>query len=244
MIELLKPVFPGEWAHLAEPLGCGDRPPPGALRVADLVSQPEHLAAVLQRLADHLGCADLRPVASAWSLQYLWLLLPPFTAAASVLQHVLPIDPEAVWLSVDGTGMPVGFHILDEGHARRGTGTADRYGALLWQHLAPLFDALHRSSRVAVKVLWGNAARHLETLFDHAAAMTAQAPPVMADRALLMDACTWPDGRRNPLVDRLRGLPGGAGLYRQCCLVHLFPEGNYCAACPLSVAARQAAVQA
>ena len=36
--------------------------------------------------------APLAALASVWSLTYLWRLLPPVVAAASVLQRVLPVD--------------------------------------------------------------------------------------------------------------------------------------------------------
>jgi len=251
VIPILEPLFQGAWAPYGETLQCVPQPPARAIPVAELLHNPSHLLEdALQRHARHLGVmgqggvagagCDLRAAASAWSLDYLRALLTPVAAAASLLYHCFPVSAEHVAVTLDESGRPVCFHIPNEGTAMPGSSTAARYGALLWQHLDPLFVALSRHTRLARKILWGNAARHLETVFDQALLLAGPAPHVALDRDTLLQSPAWPDGRPNPLhaprrqVIRMQnGSPLAVNLHRQCCLCYLLPGQNYCGACPL-----------
>lgn len=245
MIPLLAPIFRGELASLGEGLQCAECVPADALRVADLL-QPagRPLAEVLQRYAASRGSTadDLRPVASAWSLEYLTMLLPPVVAAASMLQHVFPVAAEETWVRLDRHGAPAGFHVRALGASRQGTDTALRYAPLLWGHLAPLFDALSGLTRIAPKILWGNTARHLEYLLDTGVQLTGGAPSVAQDRAWLLHSAAWPSlpgvnplyGRQREVIRLHDNLRVPMKLHRQCCLRHLLPGEGYCGACPLA----------
>lgn len=241
MIALLEPLFQGEWAPLGETLDCTPRPPDGAVKVADLLTQPELLADILARHARRWRSTEMRAVASAWSLSYLWALLPPVVAAASVLQHGFPVDPARMWLSLDEDGEPLRFHILDEGHPWPGTDAATRFAPLVWTHLLPLVTALNRQARVPAKILWGNAARHIESVLDEALILTGQAPHIAEDLAHLLHCPSWPGHARNPLqgVQRQvihidKGQTERITLHQQCCLYYLLPDEGYCGACPLA----------
>jgi ferric iron reductase protein FhuF len=223
VIPLLEPLFPGELAVHGEKLQCADAVPPGALRVADLAQSPAPLADVLQRNARYRGVAgtDLRAVASAWSLEYIAMLLPPVMAAASMLQHVFPVAAEHTWVRLDAHGGPASFHIRHMGRP------------LLWQHLAPLFEALAGTTRLAPKILWSNTVRLMEPVFDVALAATGGAPSILRDRQLLLHSATWPNELRpNPLHGRERSHP--VKLHRECCLNYLLPHEHHCNACPLA----------
>ncbi|MDP9900694.1 siderophore-iron reductase FhuF [Variovorax ginsengisoli] len=253
MIALLAPLFAGALAPLGERLQCADAPPPGAVRVADLVASPALLREVLDRHARYRGVAgnDLRAVASAWVLDYAEVLLPPVVAAASALHHVFPVSADSIWLQTDRGGNPVCFHIRQTGVARPGADTAERYAPLLEGHLAPLFQALVRLTRVAPKILWGNTSRNLEPILDQVLAATGGAAPITEDKAHLLGEPAWPtcDGqalRDNPLFGRQREVreifeekPVSFRLHRQCCLYYLLPHETHCNACPLSPAHRK-----
>lgn len=241
MIPLLAPVFQGDWAPYGETLACVAQPPQDALQVADLLRAPPLLADVLRRHAQHLGTRDLRPVASAWSLDYLWALLPPAVAAASLLQHEFPLHPDSMWLTLDKGAQPLRFTIADEGRPRPGSTTAARYDMLLGAHLQPLFAALGAAAGLAPRVLWGNAARYLDTLLEQIVMLAGDAPRVAEDREQLLGLPTWPDGRRNLLygqrrvimrIENGRAIP--IKLHRQCCLYHRLPGREFCGACPLA----------
>jgi ferric iron reductase protein FhuF len=235
VIPLLQPLFPGELAVHGEKLQCAAAVPPGAVRVAELVQSPALLAGVLRQNARYRGVAgtDLRPVASAWSLEYIAMLLPPVMAAASMLQHVFPIAAEQAWVRLDAHGAPAGFHIRHIGRPHHGADAAERYAPLLWQHLAPLFEALAASTRLAPKILWSNTARLMEPVFDVALAATGGATSIVRDRQQLLHSAAWPGAPRpNPLHGRERKHP--VKLHRECCLNYLLPHEHHCNACPLA----------
>jgi ferric iron reductase protein FhuF len=248
VIPLLAPIFQGEWAPYGETLACAAHPPPEAVRVADLLADPPRLLALLRLKARTLNMPerDLRAVASAWSMNYLHALLPPVAAAASLLQHGFPVRPEQVWVSLDDAdGDPESFHITALGTPRPGTDTAARYDVLLWTHLAPLFALLTQLTRLAPKILWGNAVRYLEPVLEESLRMSGQSPAVAADLKHLLHRPTWPQPcgelRDNPMfMPPRRGVRVAdrsappVTLYRQCCLYYLVPRLGYCGACPLS----------
>lgn len=244
MIPMLAPLFQGQWASYGETLECCTSPPDGALVVADLL-KTDVLHAALQRHAQHLQVCtqDWRPVASAWSLTYLWRLLPPAVAAISVLQQGFPLAASQMHVMLDDDGEAARFYICDEGLPLRGTSTATRYRPLLEQHLAPLFDNLHHLTGLAPKILWGNAARYLEPILEQALLLSKQSPAIVADHDWLLQQRVRPENIpiTNPLYGRQRiavhdesGQTSHVKLHRQCCLYHLLPGEDYCGLCPLS----------
>ncbi|MDC8759693.1 siderophore-iron reductase FhuF [Janthinobacterium fluminis] len=239
MIALLEPLFPGEWAVYGAGLSC-EPAPPGAIRLDRLLAEPALLEQLLRSHAEQLGCADPRPVAASWALAYFGMLLPPFAAAATILQHRFPLAPSDVALSVDAAGRPLRLHLPHTGWAMPASPLAARYDELLWLHLQPLIEALARQGRVAARLLWGNATRYLGATLEQIVALSGGAAHCRDDseRLLLRDA--WPDGRANPLFGPLRQIDkcvDGAvvtlALHRECCLNHMLPGAAYCSACPL-----------
>lgn len=243
MIPLLFPLFQGDWATYAETLHCADPWPAGAMPVARLLDRGPLLGDTIRRYAEHLSVPgdDLRAAASAWSLEYLWALLPATAAAASILQHIFPMQAEDVALSLNDFGAPISFHIRHEGRPAPAAAPAVRYGPLLEAHLGPLFKAVSRQTRLAEKILWGNTARYLEAILDRALALTGNAKSVALDKQILLHLPVRPDGTPNPLFSRQRTstcIRNGATtpilLHRQCCLFYRLPGNGHCDACPLA----------
>jgi ferric iron reductase protein FhuF len=258
MIPILEPLFEGDDLRpFGERLQCAPAAPAGAVRVADLLA-PEALMDVMRRNARFRRSdgRDLRPIASAWSLDYLAALLPPVIAAATVLEQVFPTGADETWVVLDDDGNPLSFHILHMGTPMPGTAAAVRYAPLLWQHLAPLFETLARLTRLAPKILWGNAAREFDVVFEQALALTGL-PAIAEDWTRLVRDPVWPARHcgaepmprpafDNPLHGRQREVRMLHGdhydmvkLHRQCCLYHLLPGEDYCGACPLAPAHRE-----
>ncbi|HEX8403577.1 MAG TPA: siderophore-iron reductase FhuF [Duganella sp.] len=250
MIPMLAPLFNGEWTAYGEALACAPQWPDGAIPVALLLQDADsRLLEAIRLYAGHLGVDgdDLKAVASAWSLDYLGALLRPAAAAASVLQYSFPLRAADVAVSLNSVGTPVRFHIRHLGGAMPGSAPAARYGPLLEEHLAPLFTVINRQSRVPLRILWGNAARHLDAILGQALALTGHAAHVAMDRELLLQRPAWDDGRANPLHGRQRRsmLADGGGatvitLHRQCCLLYRLPGESWCGACPLAPQHRKA----
>ncbi|WP_082219364.1 siderophore-iron reductase FhuF [Massilia sp. NR 4-1] len=247
MIPLLEPLFQGEMRSYGESLSCAPQFPPAALPVAQLLSEPELLTRQLHSSAAKFGLQDLRPVASDWSNRYLGALLPPLVAGATLLRHRFPASAGEMAVTLAPHGAVVGFHILTLGESLPEADTGQRYDALLRSHLAPLFAQLSCQSGLAQKILWGNAVRWLNFLFDAAQRLAAahgeqHVAAVASDRAQLFDGALW-TGEENPLCMRRRCAPAKPGekadadgliaLHSQCCLYHLLPGQSYCGACPL-----------
>jgi ferric iron reductase protein FhuF len=228
MIALLEPIFRGQWAPYGETLVCG--PGPGTVQhtvlLADFLNDTSLLDDTFARYARHLKSQDRRALVSAWSLDYFSALLPAVIAAASVLQHEFPVSPAEIALILDLHGKPLAFSIPHEGTSRAGQNTAQRYEALVWQHLAPLIERLARHNATSPRLLWANAARYVGEILDHAE--LAAFAGVAADRAVLLLQPAWPEGRPNPLF----GKPRASRLHRQCCLYYLLPDQGYCRDCP------------
>lgn len=250
MIDLLTPLFRGEWAAYGETLQLAPRRGARGLPLTELLDDPARLDDALARQARRWGVDDPRPLASAWSLAYFAALLPPVAAAASLLEHGFPVRLDEMRVELDADGAAAAFFIPHRGAAHPGAETAARYAPLMWQHLEPLIEHLARRTRLSPRVLWCNASRHFEAILERAAALGGDTPTLARDREVLLQRATWPDGRRNPLHRGGRGSTRGAdgdALYRQCCLYYRLPGEGYCSACPLApqhrplrVAARRA----
>lgn len=257
VIPLLQPLFQGALAPLAERLQCAPEPPADALPASRLL-EPDVLEALLRRYAecvwriDVAAPRDLRAPASAWLLDYLGALVPPVAAAASVLGHAFPVALAELHVRLDAEGRVRDFHLASAGTRMPAGSTADRYDALVWRHWHPLFGALERVARVPPKVLWSNAARHLEAVLEQAAQLAPHVPAIAGDTAVLLHTPEWPapapDGaaapagpaRANPLCRPRRVVPMATAqgtvpvaLHRECCLYYLLPGEGYCGRCPL-----------
>ncbi|MDA8447408.1 siderophore-iron reductase FhuF [Paracidovorax valerianellae] len=256
VIPLLQPLFPGALAEHGTGLQCAPVPPHDALNLAALLDDADRLSDLLHCQAQHRGAGagtgsgNLRAVASVWTLHYLDRLLPPVVAGASVLQQPFPIAAQDVWVRLDRHGTVLDFHLCTLGSPMHGASTAERYADLLWQHLGPLFERLTELTRVAPKILWGNAARRLEPILEQAMVLAGSATPAAADRDFLLHRPHWPQPGGLPLINPLFGpqrqVPRSAAtapltLHRQCCLYYLLPGESHCGACPLAPQHRRAA---
>lgn len=237
VIELLSPIFCGDWASYGEGVQLAPECPPGAIVLADLVQRPAVLRAILERRAAMLRCEDLRPVASAWVMRYLALLLPPVMAAATVLRRVFPLAVDRVSISLDEEGNVRVFHLPHLGDVRPDAGAPLRYGSLMDDHLAPLFAAIVHGTRLPQKILWSNAARRLATLFDEAIPRLDEPAVAAVDRAWLLETPCWGASRANPMYaspdNTVLKAQGGDKVHRDCCLNYRLPGEGYCGACPL-----------
>jgi ferric iron reductase protein FhuF len=245
MLELLRPLFPGDLARYGEALRVGDRAPV-APSIAQWLADPAHLSGALARHAEFLeGALALKPVTLEWMSRYLTALLPPIVALCSVLKYRVPLSWHDMGMTLNECGAPTAFIIEKLGTAAPHSNTAERYDALVWRHLEPLSALLARQTRVPIKILRGNVRRALMGVFNQALELLGHdpcfAPGLIEDRQQLLQSPYWPDGRRNPLFFRHRQMtvPFGGGLrlltlHASCCLAYQLPRTGYCGACPLA----------
>ncbi len=252
LIPILAPLFQGEWSHHGQGVSCPPHPPPppGGSRHALSMWTSQHgmLLETLTLHARHMGerTQDLRAATSMWSLDYLWLLLPPATAGAILLRHGLPLDPSSCHLDIDVRGAPVQLQMPNSGRALQGDASIQAHLEFLTrQHLSPLFSALHSCAGLPIKILWGNAARifsdilkaMVDTASAHGDATTLS--DVARHGHALLTAPVWPDLAPNPLwehggrPDSFEAIQAPSSLYAQCCLRHRLAGQVHCSKCPL-----------
>lgn len=252
LIPILAPLFQGEWSHHGQGVSCPPHPPPppGGSRhaLSTWTSQHGMLLETLTLHARHMGerTQDLRAATSMWSLDYLWLLLPPAMAGVIFLRRGLPLDPASCLLDIDARGAPVQLQMPDSGCALQGDASIQAHLEFLTrQHLSPLFSALHSCSGLPIKILWGNAVRILSDILE---TMT-DASNVHGDETTLSDvarhgsalltARVWLDLTPNPLwvhggrPASFAAIQAPSSLYAQCCLRHRLAGQVHCSKCPL-----------
>lgn len=245
MIELLQSVFRDELRPYGEALKLRESEPDADMCIADWLEDASRLDIALSRQAQILGSDDRRPLVSAWTLSYFGTLLPPVVAAATLLNHGFPVGLHQVAFRLNAAGTPSEFSLRQLGQPFHAADPATRYDCLLWRHLQPLIGQLCRHTRIAPRILWGNAARRLDSILALAASMTVhdtkRHEAVLQDRERLLLQPLWHDGRRNPLffpqrrvLRSVHGRPTLLTLHRQCCLFHMLPTQAPCEACPLT----------
>jgi ferric iron reductase protein FhuF len=245
MLDVLQPIFRGDWAKYGESLELAGTP---CVRpsIAQWLAEPAQLESALARHAEALNSArDRKAVASHWMLRYLTALLPPIVALSSLLKYRVPADWRAMALTLNEQGAPEVFAVNHAGVPLPNADCAARYDSLLWQHLEPLIRQLNHQTKTPIKTLRGSVRRILIEIFGHALQLVkddaALSSALMEDRHWLLESPIWPDGRRNPLFLRHRCVlvshPDGARLERlhaSCCLAYRLPALEHCHACPLS----------
>ncbi|NVM79152.1 ferric iron reductase protein FhuF [Duganella sp. SG902] len=242
MMTVLAPIFRGEWAPYGAALSCAS-PPPSAVPLSELIASPALLRQALAAHGRQCGSDAMRPVASAWSRHYLDALLPPVVVAATLLRHRFELAPARLLVDLDAAGAVQRFYLPDQGRPYANAELPGRYRQLLDAHLAPLFGALAALSGVPLKILWGNAARYIDSVLSHAAPLEPRLghPGLVAsDRHALLDNPLSAASEPNPLYTRRRratlnvdGATVTHTLHRQCCLVYLLPGREFCECCPL-----------
>lgn len=239
MIPLLAPIFQGDWRRYGERVSCDPALHVLATPLDALLRDDTLLDTLLSQAARRWDGAEARAVASAWTLDYFAALLPSVVVAASVLQQRLPLAPHQVGVQHDADGRLRHIFLAGTISNAAGAGAEARYEELVWEHLDPLISRIARRVRLAPRVLWSNALRRMDNVFQQAGAHLPRPDSLLADRALLIASPSWSDGRDNPLYYAPEKAATGA--HRNCCLYHRLPGETFCDRCPLSSAERAAA---
>lgn len=185
--------------------------------------------AMMGLFAGTVGRADPRAVVSVWSLSYFTAVLPPLLSAIILLDRspAIGLDDVGFVVAPDWRVQALKVTVEAQGAA---TGP-DRFGPLVWSHLAPLIDLIAARSPVTRRVLWSNAGHVIEAFLGM---LDAAVPgrPAMAEARTLLATPLWPAGARNPLFNPVR-YEGTARIRRVCCMRYLIPEWKLCGICPL-----------
>ncbi|MEO6919216.1 MAG: siderophore-iron reductase FhuF [Collimonas sp.] len=225
---------------LGEPPDAQDSPgKPGAdaesasIPLTQLGAYRSELLAVM--VQHYGGDAEIhaRALLSQWSKYYFWLAAPAGVAAL-LLRRPLDMSPARTRL-VLRAGMPVALYFTADALQPAENDVSHCYAPLV-DHLQAVIETVAGMTRIAPRVLWGNAGN----LLDYLAAECAAIPGAADDMARLFNPLLA-DGSSNPLRHPVRQvqpcsalLPNPFRARRVCCMRHEIPgETNLCGSCPL-----------
>lgn len=211
-----------------------------SLRGADLLD-PAVLTGQLDRFARTFAEPEPRAVASIWAKQHFAMLVVPTLAASIVLDLVLPVALDTIAVIPDEGGLTRALKLHGDPAGDAGVrAPADRFGALIDGHLAPLIGALAAVSGVAPRVLWSNAGNIFEFVVRRTEGLAPAGRTGHAAAAHVLTSRRRA-GASNPLFEPIRYLsaagaadgPAPRRTRKVCCLRYLIPDQNLCGACPL-----------
>jgi len=142
---------------------CFTAPPEDSwIRSSDLIADPERLRAEIDSTAAGRGTDDAQVAASLYTQSYAFRV-PSIAVAAFALELPTPsTNPAATAVRVR-RHRPAEVAILDQ--TCHDVPTNDFVDALLDEHLAPFIAAVRATTKVGERLLWGNAAASLATIF-------------------------------------------------------------------------------
>ena len=222
-------------------LRCSTTAPPedGWIRCADLIADPHRLRSEIDSTAAGRGTDDAQVAASLYAQSYAFRV-PSIAVAAFALELPIPATDPAMTFVRLGRHRPAEVAILEP--SCRTLETSAFADELLDGHLAPFVAAVRAATRVGERLLWGNVAASLATIF-RALDVGPLGDAGVRARAADFEAAT---------SARLAGLgdystivaPGAVGWYwtrTNCCLWYQTTGGFYCDDCSLRDPAELAA---
>ncbi|SQD99670.1 MULTISPECIES: (2Fe-2S)-binding protein [unclassified Parafrankia] len=215
---------------------------PVPVRVDELYRGGAALAAAVDGVNERLGGVERRVAASTLALGHaarLWSVALGCWATAGIVPDLPPprlrVQPRLT--------APVRL-IVDETAGWRVESLADAVDLLreivVEDHLRPYFTALRGETRLAPRLLWGNAASALvgSTRVLAASPLVTRTKDVPRMAAALL--ATPPlAGTTVHAVTSDGGLAVSSVVRRSCCLFYRVPGGGTCGDCPLSPAAER-----
>lgn len=172
---------------------------------------------------------------SAWSLDYLWKILPSIIVASCVLKRSLPLSIENIKIRINPLGTIENIMLTDEGIAIPHSSTQLRFSPLIEDHLTPIFKSLNYQFNVPEKILWGNAVRYIKNIFNTLIERLPLIEDIKLDQQTLLTTKRFEDGSYNPLYFKTRYIKTDNVqhmAHSQCCLYYKLPDNDYCALCP------------
>lgn len=213
-----------------------------AVPAADLLDGARFDRLVEPFLERHAG-ADRRAVVSLWTQWYFAALVVPAVGVILRTGRELPLGVRDVdVLLAEDDHRPTGFRLPHGGGvASPPRGPDDAFApfrTLVWDHLAPLVEAVAAGSGLATGLLWSNAGTYFDWAVHELGVDEGATSAVVGAGRRLLDAATWPNGRENPLHEPVvRGeghAAASSGRRRVCCLRYLVPGFERCEGrCPL-----------
>lgn len=215
---------------------------PVPVRVDELYRGGAALAAAVDGVNERLGGVERRVAASTLALGHaarLWSVALGCWATAGIVPD---LPPPRLRVQSRLTA-PVRL-IVDETAGWRVESLADAVdllrGVVVEDHLRPYFTALRGETRLAPRLLWGNAASALVGSTRVLAASPLVTRTKDVSRVAVALLATPPlAGTTVHAVTSDGGLAASSVVRRSCCLFYRVPGGGTCGDCPLSPTAER-----
>lgn len=237
MLKCLSSLFIDDLKPLATPVVCEVENYDSDMNLNELVDNLSQLLLKykLQFYNNSTYTENKIALISAWSLNYLWKVLPSIIVATSVLKKSLPLTPENIKIRVDNLGTVKDIKLPNEGFFSPYSSTQERFSPLINDHLTPLFNELNTKFKVPKKILWGNALRYIKNIFNTLVLRFPTIESIKLDRDILLATKVFDDGSFNPLYLPKRYISTDKikhQAHSQCCLYYQLPNNHFCALCP------------
>jgi ferric iron reductase protein FhuF len=211
----------------------------GWIRCTDLITNPERLRAEIDATAAGRGTADAQVAASLYVQSYAFRV-PSIAVAAYALDLPAPTTSPTHTAIRISRHRPAELAILDSTCSN--IDAVSLVQALFDEHLAPFVAAVRARTRVGERLLWGNVAASLATIF-RALDVAPRGDSGVRSRAGEFEraAGPWLDGLGSYSTIET---PEASGWYwnrTSCCLWYQTESGFYCDDCSLRDPAEQTA---
>lgn len=215
-------------------LRCAEQAPTdeGWIACADLIADPDRLRAEIDATAAGRGTDDPQVLASLYVQSYSFRL-PSIAVAAFALGLPAPITSPGSTAIRIARHRPAELAVLDP--ACRPV-DADTIASELFEgHLAPFIAAVRAGTRVGERLLWGNVAASIATIFRAVQSVGPHGDPAVRDRAAELDQVTrpWLDGLGEYSTVEVPDATGWFWTRTSCCLWYRTSNGSYCDDCSL-----------
>ncbi len=211
----------------------------GWIRCADLISDPDRLRAEIDASARGRGTDDAQVAASLYAQSYAFRL-PSIAVAAYALGLPAPTTSPAHTAIRINRHRPAEVAILDDSCSI--VDAPSFVGTLFDEHLVPLVAAVRARTRVGERLLWGNVAASLATIF-RAVDVAPLGDPMVRARAAEFERAAepWLDGLGSYSTIETPDAVGWYWTRTNCCLWYQTTSGFYCDDCSLSDPSERAA---
>jgi ferric iron reductase protein FhuF len=204
----------------------------GWITCADLIDDPNRLRAEIDATAPGRGTDDPQVAASLYAQSYAFRA-PSIAVAAYALDLPVPSSAPATTAIRITRDRPGEVAITDP--RCHTTDAAGLVRELFDEHLAPFIATVRSTTRVGERLLWGNVAASIATLFRAVQSCGPLGDATVRARAgeFTSAAKPWLDGHGDYSTIEVPGALGWYWTRTSCCLWYQTASGYYCDDCSL-----------
>ncbi|MEX2625858.1 MAG: ferric iron reductase [Ilumatobacteraceae bacterium] len=211
---------------------AGMAPDEGWIPCADLIADPERLRREIDATAAGRGADDPQVAASLYAQAYAFRV-PSIAIAAYALGLPGPTTAPTSTAIRIARNRPAELAVLDP--VCREPGASALAAELFDDHLAPFVAAVLAGTRVGERLLWGNVAASIATIFRAVQSSGPLGDPDVRARAEEFEVASrrWLGGLGGYSTLEVPGALGWYWTRTSCCLWYRASDGSYCGDCSL-----------